>query len=57
MNTNHNLLTIANYASSQEPIVTTSYIYKLIGAKRMNPTIIDGVKFINKITYPSVTDL
>lgn len=54
---NNNLQTIANYASSQKPKVTTSYIYKLIGAERMKPTIIDGVKFIDKIKYPSVTDL
>lgn len=56
MNTD-NLLTIANYAASRNPKVTTSYIYKLIKGKRMTPKVIDGVKFINKITYPSVTDL
>ena len=54
---NHNLLTIANYADTRKPKVTTSYIYKLIKENRMKPKIIDGMKFINKITYPSVTDL
>jgi len=52
-----NLLTIANYASSRKPKVTTSYIYKLIKEERMKPEVIDGVKFINKVKYPSVTEL
>ena len=52
---NDNLLTIFNYAKLHD--VTTSYIYKLIRNERMKPTVVDGVKFINKITYPSVTDL
>ena len=50
-----NLLTIANYAKANN--VTTSYIYKLIGDKRIYPERIDGFKFIDKIKYPSVTDL
>ena len=52
---NTNLQTVKNY--SLENKVTTSYIYKLIGDERIIPEIIDGIKFINKIKYPSIADL
>lgn len=49
MTTTDNLLTIANFAELRG--VTTSYIYKLIGEKRLVPTWIDGMKFIDKSKY------
>ena len=52
---NNNLQTVANYAKAQD--VTTSYIYKLIGDKRIYPERIDGVKFIDKAKYPKIADL
>jgi hypothetical protein len=51
----NNIKTIKNYALQNK--VTTAYIYKLIGAKRINPTIIDGVKFIDILLYPSIEKL
>jgi len=46
------LLTIKNYADKFS--VTTSYIYKLIKLKRVQPVIIDGVKFIDTIKFPRI---
>jgi len=50
-----NLLTIANFADLHK--VTTSYIYKLIGANRLSPTVIDGVKFIDKLKYNKLDEV
>lgn len=49
--TNH-LKTIKNYALSNK--VTPAYIYKLIGEKKMKPTVIDGVQFIDAVEFPSL---
>lgn len=45
----NNLRTIKNFANSKG--WTTSYIYKMIKENRIEPIIIDGVKFID-ITKP-----
>ena len=34
--------------------VTTSYIYKLIKEKKMQPVVIDGVKFIDTVKFPRI---
>lgn len=47
-----NLKTIKNYADSNK--VTTSYIYKLFREKKMKPVMIDGVKFIDTLTFPNI---
>jgi excisionase family DNA binding protein len=46
------LMTIKNYASKLN--VTTSYIYKLIKEKKMQPVEIDGVKFIDTLQFPHI---
>ncbi len=50
-----NIKTIKNYALLNK--VTTAYIYKLIGAKRIAPVVIDGVKFVDTVAYPSIEKL
>jgi hypothetical protein len=47
-----NLKTIKNYALNLK--VTPAYIYKLIGEKKMKPTVIDGVQFIDVIQFPTL---
>lgn len=44
------LMTIKNYALRES--VTTSYIYKLIKAGKMQPCVIDGVQFIDTREFP-----
>lgn len=34
--------------------ITTSYIYKLIKQKRIEPVLIDGIKFIDFKKYPTI---
>lgn len=46
------LMTIKNYSDMVK--VTTSYIYKLIREKKMEPIVIDGVKFIDFKKYPVI---
>lgn len=46
------LVTIKNWASGLD--ITTSYVYKLIKQKKLQPVTIDGVKFINKAKYPTI---
>jgi hypothetical protein len=47
-----NIKTIKNFALSNN--VTTAYIYKLIGENRITPVLVDGVKFIDIVKYPSI---
>lgn len=46
------LLTIKSYSDKMK--VTTSYIYKLIKEKKMQPVVIDGVKFIDTVKFPRI---
>jgi hypothetical protein len=46
------LRTVKNFALSHG--VTAAYIYKMMGEKKMNPVIIDGVKFIDISVYPNL---
>ena len=46
------LLTINNFAKKHN--VTTSYIYKLITLKRIEPIEIDGMKFIDINKYKDI---
>jgi hypothetical protein len=47
-----NIKTIKSYALLNK--VTTAYIYKLIGQNRITPVVVDGVKFIDLVAYPSI---
>jgi hypothetical protein len=47
-----NLVTIKNWALGLA--ITTSYVYKLIKQKKLQPVTIDGIKFINKAKYPTI---
>jgi predicted transcriptional regulator len=47
-----NLLTIKNYALRSG--VTPSYIYKLVKEKKMEIVNIDGVKFVDKVAFPTI---
>lgn len=46
------LQTVKNYALKESK--TTSYIYKLIKEKKLESVDIDGVKFIDRIKYPTI---
>lgn len=46
------LKTIKNFALSHG--VTAAYIYKMIGEKKLEPVVIDGVKFIDTAIYPKL---
>lgn len=48
----NDLVTINNWAAMLG--ITTSYVYKLIKENKLQPVIIDGVKFINKAKYPKI---
>ena len=53
MNVNiEDLVTIKSWAATLT--ITTSYVYKLIKEKKLQPIVIDGVKFINKVKYPKI---
>jgi hypothetical protein len=43
------LMTIKNYAAKYG--ITTSYVYKLIKNKEVEPVFIDGIKFIDTSKY------
>jgi len=47
-----NLLTIKHYALRNE--VTPSYIYKLVKEQKMEIVNIDGVKFVDKVAFPTI---
>ena len=46
------LMTIKNYALKEH--VTPSYIYKLIKENKMEALIIDGIQFIDVISFPTI---
>lgn len=45
-----NLLTVKNY--SEKHRITTSYVYKLIKADKVEAVVIDGVQFIDVVKFP-----
>lgn len=47
-----NLLTIKHYALRNN--VTPSYIYKLVKEQKMEIVNIDGVKFVDKVAFPTL---
>jgi hypothetical protein len=46
------LKTIKNYAVGEG--VTPSYIYKLVKEGRMRLIMVDGIKFVDVSTYPTI---
>ena len=46
------LLTVKNYASRED--VTASYIYKLVKEHKMELVLIDGMRFVDIKSYPTI---
>lgn len=46
-----NLLTVKNY--SEKHRITTSYVYKMIKAEKIEAVVIDGVQFIDITKFPA----